>query len=622
MKFKKVEIQAFRAYNKVEDGTFDFTTKSDEIADFISIYAPNGSGKTSFYDAIEWGFTRNISRFLLRRGEDKNFAKTEERNFRIRNKFAEINTDSFVRLHTTSKNRPFEETIGRNRANRSAFRFDEKGTVGGREYFRHVLLSQEWIDAFLKEDDASVRYEKFVRSFGDTNLNRKYKTITELIKLNNNKINELTQELQELQSKINPDSDNKILSKINSEIELLNKNGEMIPVVEYNWSEKEIQQLTDLISGRIIDLKYDAAKLREEKSSIDSIVTGNNISDITMESYFSYKEQIERIDKKLLELDTIKKQFKQISQKASSTDNLHEEIERLITILSDRYKVSSVADEIQQLENEKEALNRKLVSFEYFLKSEFEFDLSDKGKSELETFVKEKTDSCKKSILNVERLIQSFEKTEKYKDSVLPFLKYDEYKRTEDMLLSKKSLLEKNVHLRLRREQRKISKYIDKQIESFFNVKLINMLYRKIDPHPIYEEIMFKCDFSADKPQLNAFIVEEDDTIKPIVPSLYFSAAQLNTLSLSLFLSKALNVKDNKGDAVDCIFIDDPIQSMDSINILSMIDLLRSISVNLSKQIFLSTRDENLYNLLQKKIPSDRFNAKYIELETFGKVKS
>ena len=35
MKFKKVEIQAFRAYNEVKDGTFDFTTESDEIADFI-----------------------------------------------------------------------------------------------------------------------------------------------------------------------------------------------------------------------------------------------------------------------------------------------------------------------------------------------------------------------------------------------------------------------------------------------------------------------------------------------------------------------------------------------------------------------------------------------------------
>ena len=614
MKFKKVEIQAFRAYNKVEDGTFDFTTESNEIADFISIFAPNGSGKTSFYDAIEWGFTKNISRFLRRRNDDKNIAKTE--NFRIRNKFADNNTDSFVRLHTTSKNQPFEEKIG---TNRSGLRFDEKATIKGREYFRHVLLSQEWIDAFLKEDDESIRYEKFIRSFGDANLNRKYKTIIELVKINNNKINELSQALQDLQAKINLDFDNEILSKINSEIEVLNINGENIPVIKYNCSEKQIQQLTDLISERIIDLRYDIRKTLEEKSSLETIITGNNISGITIELYFAYKEQIECLDEKLAELEKIKKGFEII---ISSTDNFREDIEQLITILSVKYKEAGVEQEIRQFENEKATLSQKLVSFEYFVKSEFEFDLSGKERGEIEIFIREKNDSCKKTIIRLEGLMQSFEKVKKYKDSILPFLKYDEQKRTIDILQAKKSFLEKKIHPKLKREQRKISKYIDNQVETFFNVKLINMLYQKIDPHPLPEEIKFKCDFSTDKPQLNAFVIEGEEGIKPIVPSLYFSAAQLNTLSLSLFLAKALNVKDNKGNAVDCIFIDDPIQSMDSMNILSMIDLLRSISVNLGKQIFLATCDENLYNLLQKKIPANRFNAKYIEFETSGKVKS
>jgi exonuclease SbcC len=102
---------------------------------------------------------------------------------------------------------------------------------------------------------------------------------------------------------------------------------------------------------------------------------------------------------------------------------------------------------------------------------------------------------------------------------------------------------------------------------------------------------------------------------------LYFSAAQLNILSLSIFLAKALNAKDNKDNPIDCIFIDDPIQSMDSINVLSTIDLFRSIMVNQNKQIILSTHDENFHNLLQKKMPSNLFKSKFMELETFGKVK-
>jgi exonuclease SbcC len=60
---------------------------------------------------------------------------------------------------------------------------------------------------------------------------------------------------------------------------------------------------------------------------------------------------------------------------------------------------------------------------------------------------------------------------------------------------------------------------------------------------------------------------------------------------------------------------------MDSINILSFIDLFRSIIVNLDRQLIVSTHEENFHLLLQKKIPKDLFKSKFIEFETFGKLK-
>jgi exonuclease SbcC len=80
-------------------------------------------------------------------------------------------------------------------------------------------------------------------------------------------------------------------------------------------------------------------------------------------------------------------------------------------------------------------------------------------------------------------------------------------------------------------------------------------------------------------------------------------------------LANALNSEE-----YDFILIDDPIQSMDSINILATIDLLRGIVANLNKQIILTTHDFNFYNLLKMKIPRDKFKAKYFTFETFGKV--
>jgi len=129
--------------------------------------------------------------------------------------------------------------------------------------------------------------------------------------------------------------------------------------------------------------------------------------------------------------------------------------------------------------------------------------------------------------------------------------------------------------------------------------------------------VKFECTFEKGVGKLNVFV---NDSSNHISPSLYYSTAQLNVLSLSIFLAKALNVKDSDGHDVDCIFIDDPIQSMDSINILATIDLLRSLVVNHNKQIILSTHDENFHSLLKKKIPTGYYGSKFIELETFGKV--
>ncbi|MCH5514102.1 AAA family ATPase [Pseudomonas syringae] len=155
-------------------------------------------------------------------------------------------------------------------------------------------------------------------------------------------------------------------------------------------------------------------------------------------------------------------------------------------------------------------------------------------------------------------------------------------------------------------------------INGFFYEDLINAIYRKIDPHPSFKQVEFRPDFTLDRPGLNVVVKDEKgDSISPI---LYFSAAQANILSLSVFLASALHAKDDDGIAVDVILIDDPIQSMDSINVLATIDLLRSICMQFKKQIIISTHDENFFGLLQRKIPSQVLGSKFLKLEKFGVV--
>jgi exonuclease SbcC len=203
-------------------------------------------------------------------------------------------------------------------------------------------------------------------------------------------------------------------------------------------------------------------------------------------------------------------------------------------------------------------------------------------------------------------------------DKALPFFKYIGKRDEINVLLESINKIQRLV-LSLDGELRAVEIKLKSRINNFFYTDLITSIYQKIDPHPFFKTVSFECVFPDDeRPRLEVYLYEEN-SLQPISPALYFSSAQLNILSLSIFLAKALHI-EHEGLPVKTILIDDPIHSMDSINVLSVIDLLRNISVNFDRQIVLSTHDENFYELLKLKIPEDKFGSKFIRFKSFGIV--
>ena len=98
----------------------------------------------------------------------------------------------------------------------------------------------------------------------------------------------------------------------------------------------------------------------------------------------------------------------------------------------------------------------------------------------------------------------------------------------------------------------------------------------------------------------------------------YLSSAQVNILSLCIFLSKVLSEKNT---TFNTIFIDDPIQHLDGINLLSFIDVLRTITTDFERQIVISTHNEQFYKLLKVKMDERYYPSKFIELTSTGKIK-
>ncbi|WP_217607185.1 AAA family ATPase [Chitinophaga sp. GbtcB8] len=191
----------------------------------------------------------------------------------------------------------------------------------------------------------------------------------------------------------------------------------------------------------------------------------------------------------------------------------------------------------------------------------------------------------------------------------------NEYKEKQKQLKALEEATEK-----LRTLKGELSDFLIQKINSVLNQEIINDIYKKIDPHPDFKTIKLIPQFDGVKPKLfiKAVNEESNDEIDPI---LYLSSAQVNILSLSIFLAKALQ---NKDVMVNTIFMDDPIQYLDSINVLSFIDLLRSITADkqLDRQVVISTHDENFFNLLKKKFDPEYYKAKFIEFESYGKLKT
>lgn len=392
------------------------------------------------------------------------------------------------------------------------------------------------------------------------------------------------------------------LSKLKSELESFIKKNEELKSLDISESLK-------LDNAKEKSFKTLAELDRLYKESVYQRVIG----------FFKLNHPETEISEKIL-IDNLTKISSNIKSNVDREINLKKEIDNLNTTLNS-FKIEDVQKQNELIENEKEIYIKIITGFEQVVKSKLGIELKEYNLELFTEFLEDTKKKDNEEINKLELRIKDFYLLAKLKENVTPYLKYKKAKVKEKDAKARIDFLKNKIAKELDNELKSVADYLAQQIDSFFYEGLINELYKKIDPHPDYKTVTFKCDFSDTKPKLNVCVYQENED-ELIIPNLYFSTAQLNILSLSIFLAKALNAKDDKEIPLECIFIDDPIQSMDSINILSTIDLLRSIVVNHKKQIILSTHDENFHNLLKKKMPSSLFNSKFMELETFGKVKT
>ncbi|WP_155476955.1 AAA family ATPase [Heliobacterium mobile] len=126
---------------------------------------------------------------------------------------------------------------------------------------------------------------------------------------------------------------------------------------------------------------------------------------------------------------------------------------------------------------------------------------------------------------------------------------------------------------------------------------IINWIYKSISPHPYFSEIMISNDGNG---------ASFKDSNNEIFLDQIFSTAQLNVLALSIFLGLGISQKYTH---INQLFLDDPIQSMDDVNVLAFVDVLRAImDSNLNqKKIIISTHNDDFSKLLTIKMRNRNF---------------
>jgi DNA repair exonuclease SbcCD ATPase subunit len=124
---------------------------------------------------------------------------------------------------------------------------------------------------------------------------------------------------------------------------------------------------------------------------------------------------------------------------------------------------------------------------------------------------------------------------------------------------------------------------------------LINAIYSRLDVHPTFREFEFRTDRYRDGGHLRPWVCDrrrsKDGNALHVL-----SAAQLNSLAICLFL--ALNLE--RDSDLRTAILDDPVQSLDDVNLLSLADVLRTVRDH--RQVVVSTHDEVLAELLIRKL--------------------
>jgi hypothetical protein len=126
---------------------------------------------------------------------------------------------------------------------------------------------------------------------------------------------------------------------------------------------------------------------------------------------------------------------------------------------------------------------------------------------------------------------------------------------------------------------------------------LVERIYARMDPHPAFTDVSLGTSYKGGHGRIRPLVTDPSSGLKDRDPYTLFSSSQLNALAVSLFLGLNLGTREAP---LKSVMLDDPLQSLDDVNLLGLVDTLRRTKA--LRQLVVSTHDRRFTNLLQRKL--------------------
>ncbi|EHR1262317.1 AAA family ATPase [Vibrio parahaemolyticus] len=163
-KIKKITLDSFRAFSDEKELDFEIDNK---VADIVVVYAPNGTGKTSTIEGIEWAATGKVSRLdtIISNNNAKN-RNPKEGNI-LKNRYSGKKIGS-VKLELESGKLIHRETKPKSRRNHDYCPGISKGSIKDVENFNNNILSQGTISKFSYEASSGSLFQSLIGNKGNS----------------------------------------------------------------------------------------------------------------------------------------------------------------------------------------------------------------------------------------------------------------------------------------------------------------------------------------------------------------------------------------------------------------------------------------------------------------------